>query len=58
MELGKGNYKTKQREMTPHEYVRELTCTIRSISQSVPLPFRKTSSGDMGIIVAREKING
>lgn len=36
----------------------KLTWTIRSISQRVPLPLRRTSSGDIGIIVAKEKMNG
>ena len=31
---------------------------MRSISQSVPDPLRNTSSGGIGIMVAREKING
>lgn len=40
------------------KHAQEPTWTISNISQRVPLPLRKTSSGDMGIIVAREKIKG
>ena len=33
-------------------------CTMSSVSHSVPDPFRKTSSGSMGMIVHRAKMNG
>ena len=33
-------------------------CTMSSISHSVPVPFRSTSSGPSGMIVQREKMNG
>ncbi|KAG2090818.1 hypothetical protein BD769DRAFT_1781645 [Suillus cothurnatus] len=32
--------------------------TIRSVSQSVPLPFRKTSSGQSGMMLHGEKMKG
>eukprot|EP00951_Prasinocladus_malaysianus_P024164 scaffold207812_cov18-Prasinocladus_malaysianus.AAC.1 len=32
--------------------------TMRRVSQRVPEPLRRTSSGGMGMIVAREKMNG
>ena len=38
--------------------LRYFTWTMRSISHSVPLPLRNTSSGDIGMIVASEKIKG
>jgi hypothetical protein len=48
----------KDAEKNQQIIAKQPTWTIKSISQRVPLPLRKTSSGDIGIIVARENMNG